>query len=57
MSERGVMVLDPQLLAEIFECIIIELLSIVKYEDPGDFEAANDAFPNKAPDILFRDSG
>ena len=29
------MVLDPQLLAEIPECVIVEFLSIVRDEDPG----------------------
>jgi len=51
------MVLDPQLLAEIFECVIVELLSIVRDEDPRDFEATNDASPDEATDILFCDSG
>ena len=51
------MVLDPQLLAEIFECVIVKLLSIVRDEDLGDFEAANDAFPNEALNIFLYDSG
>ena len=57
MSEKGVVVLDPQLLAEIFECVIVKLLSIVRDEDLGDFEAANDAFPNEALNIFLYDSG
>ena len=46
VSKKGVMILDPQLLVEIFECIIVELLSIVRDDDPGDSEAANDTLPN-----------
>ena len=51
------MVLDPQLLAKISECVIVKLLFVVGYEGLGDFEMANDVFPNKVPDILLRDSG
>ena len=50
------MILDPQLLAKIFECDIVESLSIVRNEDPKDFEATNDASPDEATDILFCDS-
>lgn len=42
------MVLDPQLLTEIYECVVVGLLSIIKDEDPRDSKVANDA---------FRDSG
>ena len=51
------MILDPQLLAEIFVCIIVELLSIVRDDDPRDSEAANDSFPDEVLDILLYDSG
>ena len=44
-------------MVEILECIIVKLLSIIKNEDPRDSKAANDAFPDKAQDILLRDSG
>ena len=57
MSGKGVMVIDPQLLAKISECVIVKLLFVVGYEGLGDFEMANDVFPNKVPDILLRDSG
>ena len=53
MSKRGVMILDPQLLAKIFECVIVELLSIVRDEDPGDFKVANDALLDEVLDIFF----
>ena len=51
------MVLDPQLLVEISKCVIVELPSIVRDEGSRDSEAANDASPNEATDILFCDSG
>lgn len=57
MGKGEIVVLDPQLLTEISEYIVVELLSIIRDEDPGDFEAAHDAFPNEAPNILFYDSG
>ena len=57
MHERGVVVLDPQLLAEILECIIIELLSIVRHEDSGDSEMADDVFLDEASDIFLCDNG
>ena len=41
------MILDPQLLIEIFECVIFELLSIIIDEDPMDAEMAKDNFPKK----------
>ena len=47
------MILDPQLLAKIFECVIVELLSIVRDEDPGDFKVANDAHLDEVLDIFF----
>ena len=45
------------MLAKISECVIVELLSIVRDENPGDLEAANDTFPDEASDIFLRDSG
>ena len=57
MSERGVMFLDPQLLAEVSKCVIIKMLSIVRDEDPRDSEVANDAFLDKALDVLLCNSG
>jgi len=49
--------LIPNLLAEISECIIVELLAIVRDEDSRDSKAANDTFLDKALDVLLRDSG
>ena len=57
MGGRGIVVLDPQLLTKISECIIIELLSIIRDEDSRDAEVANNAFLDEASDILLYDSG
>jgi len=57
VSGGGVVVLDPQLLAEIPKCITVELLSIIRDEDPRDSKAANDAFPDEALDIFSCDNG
>ena len=51
------MILNPQLLPKIFECIIVKLLSIIKDDDPRDFEVANDAPPDEASNIFLYDSG
>ena len=51
------MFLDPQLLAEVSKCVIIKLLSIVRDEDPRDSKVANDAFLDKALDVLLCNSG
>ena len=51
------MAFDPQLLAKVYECIVIELLSIIRDKDSRDAEVANDVFPDKTSDILFSDSG
>jgi len=44
-------------LAEISERVIVELLSIVKDEDPKDPVAANDTFQDETSDIFLIDSG
>lgn len=51
------MILDSQLLAKISECIIVELLSIVRDDDLRDSEAANDALSDEVSDIFLCDSG
>lgn len=51
------MFFDPQLLAKVPKCIIIELLPIIKDKESWDAEAVNDAFPHEASDILLSDSG
>ena len=44
-------------LAKVLECVIVELLSIVRDKDHGDSEATNDAFPDETSEILLHDSG
>ena len=56
MSERGVVVLDSQLLAEVSEGVVVKLLAIVGDEDPGNSKAANDVLPNEVSDIFLCDS-
>ena len=51
------MVFNSQLLVEVPKCVVFELLSIIRGEDPGDSEATNDAFPNEALDVFLSDSG
>ena len=51
------MILDPQLLAEISEYVIVELLSIFNEDDPGDSKTTNDVLPNKVLGIFLYDSG
>ena len=50
------MVFNLQLLAEIFECVIVKLLYIVRDKNSRDIEAANNAFLDEASDILLGDS-
>ena len=51
------MVSNPQVLAKISKCVIVELLSIVRDKDPRDSEAANDASPDEVSNIFLCDSG
>ena len=44
-------------MVEIPECIIVELISIVRDEDLRDSEVANDTFLEEASDIFLHDSG
>ena len=41
------MVLDPQLLVEIFECFVIKLLSTIGDKDFRDLKATDNAFQTK----------
>ena len=43
-------------MAKIFECVIVELLSIVKDDDSHDSEVVNDTLPDKASEIFLCDS-
>ena len=44
------------MIAEVSERIIVELLAIVRDEGPRDPKLADNALPNEATNILFRDS-
>ena len=46
------MVFDSQLLAEIPECVVVELLSIIRDKDSRDSKAANDAFPEEVSNVF-----
>ena len=48
------MVFDSQLLEKIPECVVFELLSIIRDEDSRDSESANDAFPNEVSDVFYQ---
>ena len=44
MGGRRVVVLYSQLLAEVFKCVFVELFSIVRDENPRNFESADMLF-------------
>ena len=46
------MVFDSQLLAEIPECVVVELFSIIKDEDTKDSKAANNAFLDEVSNVF-----
>ena len=52
---RKVMILDPQLLAEIFKHVVIELFSIIRDEDSRDAKATNHIFLDETINIPPRD--
>ena len=45
------------MLVEVLECVVDELFPIIRDEDFGDSEAANDAFQDEVSDIILSDSG
>ena len=49
------MILDPQLLAEIFKRVVIELFSIIRDEDSRDAKATNHIFLDETINIPPRD--
>ena len=49
------MVFDSQLIAKVFECIIVKQFTIVRDEDPRDPKLVNDALPDEAINILLCD--
>ena len=56
MGRWKVVVPYPQLITKVFECIIVQLFSIVRDEDPRDPKPTYDTFLEEAMDILLRDS-
>ena len=46
------MVFYSQLLEKIPECVVFELLFIIRDEDSRDFEVANDAFPDEVSNVF-----
>ena len=57
VGRRRIVVLNPQLLAEVSECTVIELFPIVRDKYSRDFELANNASPNEVSNILLYDGG
>ena len=55
MGKCKVVVLYPQLLAKVSKHVIIELLSIVRDEDPKNSELKDDALPEEVTNIFLRD--
>ena len=49
------MVLVPQLLAKVSECIVVKLFAIVRDEDPRNPESVNDALLDEVTNIFLRD--
>ena len=52
---RKVTIFDPQLLAEIFERVVIKLFSIIRDEDSRDAKMTNDIFLDETINIPPRD--
>ena len=51
------MVFYPQLLAEISECVVVELYPIVRDKDSGNFEVADDVLLDEASDVFLGNHG
>ena len=49
------MVLVPQLLAKVSECIVVKLFAIVRDEDPRNPESVDDALLDEVTNIFLRD--
>ena len=49
------MVFDSQLIAKVSKCIIVELFTIVRDEDPRDPKSVDDALLEEATNILLHD--
>ena len=57
MCGLRVVILDPQLRAEISERVVIELLTVVRDQYSGYPVPAYDIPPDKTSDVLLRDGG
>lgn len=49
------MVFDSQLLAKVFDRILVKLFVIVRNEDSRDTKVANNAFPNEVSNMFPHD--
>ena len=49
------MVFDPQLIAKVFERIVVELFAIIRNEDLRDPKSVDDALLDEVIDILLHD--
>ena len=49
------MVLDPQLLAKVSKCVVVELLSIIGDQDPRNSKSVDYTFLDETSDVLSRD--
>lgn len=43
-------------MVEVSKCVVVKFFAVVKDEDPGNPEEANDALPNEASDISLCDN-
>ena len=57
MGKRKVVVFYPQLLAEISECVVVELYPIVRDKDSGNSEVADDVLLDEASDVVLGNHG
>ena len=55
MSWGRIVILDSELGAKVFEFLVIELLSIIRYQCFWDFEPANYGLPNKVAYLFLND--
>ncbi len=49
------MIVFAQFFAKLSERRVVELSSVIRYEDPGDSEPAYNRLPHKSPHVLFGD--
>ena len=51
------MILNPQLRAEVSECVVVELLTVIRDQYSGYPVLVYDIPPDKTSDVLLRDGG